>query len=498
MATKNNTVKTLFLLLVILLVSSVVYANDPISARESHEAAGVRIEELQQEGYPTLPLININEDARVYFNARNYNASLEKSNEVFREAERIVELQKELIELTELLGLIGDFGVDVISLNLNLLYAKSDFEAANIDLARDEADKVKEDSYILLKNVSEDKIKTLESYNNNFSVKNDNNSLFFSYYNDQKSFFDNQDYASFLLGYDDFGFVKNILEENNTYQKNQEELVNQNISYQRITLLLIEFEEAASKKEYEEAVNIISDANKLAASAIDIRKDILVLEDRISDFESLGILDNLSVNLYESLLKEYSLESFEAAANISVSLENNLIKVESDNIIFGGINKASFKRDVADFFLNNWLTIIIFVIIGVLVYKPILYYFLIYYNNRLMKTYLEEKKVIEQLQRELQRNYYVDKFLDKNTYESDKNNNEDRIVEVSNNINLITPRLFMYTDYLENIHNKIKVLFKKRKKEKEQKSDPKEKEWVSAQKEDSKVSEENKDEELKK
>ena len=91
------------------------------------------------------------------------------------------------------------------------------------------------------------------------------------------------------------------------------------------------------------------------------------------------------------------------------------------------------------------------------VYNPAKNYMLLRYSKASLQNCRHENEVISTLQKELQKQYYEEKIIDKNTYTSDFAGYEERNVELSNRITMLEERITRYRNSIEKLRQKIRV-----------------------------------------
>ncbi|MBR9691114.1 hypothetical protein GOV08_05525 [Candidatus Woesearchaeota archaeon] len=446
MATNKTII--LCILLLILIATSTVAIVDSATAQKSIDKADEKITELQKNGLPTLPLIDLLGLARRQYNNSEYNTSYNTSTALLTQADEIEELQKELLSTTEILKILSGYGEDTTSLEISLLFAKSDFEAANIRLSQDQLSKVKKSIEKVSKNYSLTFFFEIEEYKN---IRGNESELFNNYYKSQKDLLDNNEYYEFLIGFQDFESIKEIISLDQKVQSNLELIEKKGISFNRSNDMIRIYEEYLLEKDYQSASSILTELNSLLETAIFLDEEILNLREEIDRLKELGIAKNYTEIQYDKILKEYEFENYLLAKTLLEQAKQDLIELEKEDIIFAGIKKASLKKGFKDFFLENWLFLLIFIVIISAGYYPAkIFIYLEYYKSSVSKAN-NEKDVLEKLQTQLQNQYFISHEGDKKSYKTDFSDYEKRRIELIDRITFLNFKIKQYDKKVEKI-----------------------------------------------
>jgi hypothetical protein len=458
------TSKTFFILILVMAITfqaSAVLGADETAAKQAYLDADKKISEMQKEGYPTLPLLDSLNEAEIKYNLNDYNASYTLSINTISDADKIILLQEELLRLTDDLKTLNTLGLDTAALDISLLYAKSDFESANIGIALEEADKLDKEIYPVLSNYSKKYYDELKNYSKSLEEPAALSNFFKEYLRQQEEYYINADYSAFLKGFLKFESLKKIISIQAELEKNIVLLEGKNISFNRLNDSMALFETQVNLSDFENAEKTLSELNSLSKTALSLKLEMDNLTVYYEKISSMGILDNKTAALFELAKKEFSLENYIEAEKKSDETKKALLSLETNNIIFGGLKKASIKKGLKDFFVNNWLTLLIIFVILTLAYKPVKIYLFLKYSVYQRKKLSDEKEAIELLQTELQKEYYIERFIDKKTYKSDFTQYEERKAEIQSRFIFLEEKSKTYSNYLDKIKRITRIFGKK-------------------------------------
>ena len=104
-----------------ILLSSIALAADAISARSMYMEAQEKISEMQLQGYPTQPLIDMLSESEKRYNLEDYNASSEFSEKVLANSDEIIALKAALSNLSDEASLLSGFGFATSNLEMEIL-----------------------------------------------------------------------------------------------------------------------------------------------------------------------------------------------------------------------------------------------------------------------------------------------------------------------------------------------------------------------------------------
>lgn len=431
-----------------------VLSFDENTARAAYLDVEKKVSELQKEGYPTLPIIDILAEAEAKYNIGDYNSSLSFSKEALAKGDQIIIVHSILLTLTDDLEILNSLGFATDELDISLLYAKSDFESANIDLSEKEAAVLSEKIYQTLLNYSRNNYEILKAYHESYvntSKDISSDDFFIRYYEKESEFYRRQEYSLFLKGFLDFDDIKNIIIEHDALLKNIEVINQEKISFLRLNDSLSLFEEEINSQDYSLALKTLSEINTLLMTAITLKEEMVNITVYYNNLDAQGIIDNKTFALFESAKKEFSLENYLDAKLKADETKKALYSLESKNIIFGGLKKASLKKGLKDFFLNNWLALLVIFIISLIAYKPSKAYLLLRYSQFRLRKLNDENNAIKLLQIELQKQYFIEHFIDKKTYKEEFTKFEERKSEIENRLDFFSEKSNDYKTYLKKL-----------------------------------------------
>ena len=414
---------------------------------------------MQQKGYPTLPLMDLLSKSQEQFNNQEYNNSIQTAEEIKLKATQIEELFKKIEKLTTSIKILSTFDIDTTPLDLRLLYVKSDFESANIEISNQESESLDIEVSKIFFNISKQKYKDLETYKENLAINNINETFFEKFYTSSKKEYESKNYFEFLNIYKSFEDIKKIIEQKRDFEQNYQRILNQNISFNRVNGSLDLFEFQINELNYVEAKKTISELNNQSKLALFLRSEIKILDNDFNSAKELGIIDNKTEEYYNKTKSEYSLENFDEANSLLKDTKKRIQDIQSQNIVFGGIRKAQLQKGLKDFFINNWPYLLVLIIISIIIYNPVKRYIgKLLTNNKLVNLKLEREAIIS-LQKDLQTSYYVDHIIDKKSYHKDFIRFEEKKTDLGNKIALNEEKLRTYDLYFKKLKNKL--LFKK-------------------------------------
>lgn len=443
----------IFLISIILIISisNTVAEITSDESKLAYDIASQKIEELQNNGYPTLPLLDMLNDAQTRYNYGNYNASKELSENVVSEAEKIVTLKINLLELSSQINALHTFGVDTIDIEMELLYIMADYEAANIDLAIEGKNLLSNKLFILAKNHSSVLYEELEVFKEYLENLNESNDLFNSYYESQKKNYNQKKFDVFLNNYLDFTNIKKIILLNIEFNNNLEFLESNNINFEGSKDLIIIFQEEISNKNYENALITISGGNNITLIAIDVFTKINGLTSEYGRLLALGIMDNKTSDLYTLVLSEFELGNFVYSKELLDQTLDGMVKLESDNILFGGISRASLKKGFIDFLKDYWLHFIVIISFSILTFDFFKNTLVLQNSKKNIRKFELDNSATIDMQKSLQKSYYLDKSMDKNDYKSNFEEFEEQKIQISSLISFNQERIVFCTNYFNNL-----------------------------------------------
>lgn len=426
-----------------------------ILSQNTYFEADAIIKDMQKKGYPTLPLIDLLTKSQEEFNTAKYFESINTSNEIKQKSIEIESLYKLLEKITISLKLMNQFGIDTTPQDLKLLYSKSDFEAANIETSRIEAESLDNEIFKIFSNISKQKFKDMETYRENLLINNINETFFEYYYITQKNLFNQREYSEFLENFSKFEALKIIIEQKQEFEQNLIKIKNQNISFERSKAALELFTIQINDSNYVGAKQTIGEINNLSKTALSLKLELLTFKTNYDSIRELGLLNNKTEENYAQIQKEYVLENFKEAERLLVETEKLIQEIEKNNMVFGGIRKAELKKSLYDFFINNWPYIVIIIILSIILFRPLKNYFNLHYLNIKIRRLKLEKEVILEMQKELQKNYYMDHAIDKKSYHKDFQRYEERKIELQNSVGVNEDKTKTLKEYFKKLKNKI-------------------------------------------
>lgn len=454
-----NKYKNIFLFFIIALSIFNVLSVTSDEALSSYQDANEKIKELQSNGYPTLPLIDMLSDVETAFNYMNYNLSYDRSQDIFIEANKIIKLQENIVDLSNQIDFLDSYGYDTTEFEIKLLYTKSDYESANIDLAEKNSLEISNKIFLVSSNISSYLYQNLNNYSELLISNNESNILFNNYFSQQKINYHNKKYSIFLKEYPLFDDIKTLIELNKTIYSKLQIINKNNISFNRSSEFVNQLEFYLSEKDYESALNSIIQFDELITLALELNEEIKLVKIDLLRLSELGVIeDNINIKFNNSV-KEFKLENFIDSKELLDEVKFDLIEIEKNNLLFNAINRATLKKGFKDFLLNNWLSLSLILLFIILTFKFFKNSYLMIYSKKLIFKFANETAVLITLQKNLQKEYYILKNIDKNDYTENFSDYEERKIQVSSKISYYKSKLKESTDYFDNLIIKIGKLF---------------------------------------
>ena len=431
-------------------------------SQDSYFEADAIIKDMQKKGYPTLPLLDMLSKSMEQFNQALYADSYNTSQEIKIKSDEISLLYKDIERISESLNILKNFDIDTTSLELELLYAKSDFEAANIETSKAEAETLDKKVFPIFLNLSKQKYKEMHTYRENLLINGINESYFEEYYKNETSLYNSKKYFEFLFGYRNFLDLQRIIEQKIEVEKNIIIIKAKNISFERQKGSFELFYLQINEKNYESALNTISNLLNTTKTALKLKNESKTIDSEFERIQSLGILDNKTIDTYNRAKQEFSLENFEEAEKLFLETKKSLQEIETNNIVFGGIRKAELKKNLIDFLINNWILILVVAALIAVLFKPLKKYSQLKIAGFKLSKLKSEKEAIISLQKELQKDYYIGHSIDKKSYHKEFSRIEERKIEIGNQIAMNEEKEKEHNQYFKDLKKKMDI-FKRKK-----------------------------------
>ncbi|PLW79785.1 hypothetical protein C0585_05895 [Candidatus Woesearchaeota archaeon] len=463
MRNKNFIRLEISLFFIFLLFISIAYSQTSEEALKKYNDASAKIEELESKGYPTLPLYDLLDDAKNKYNQGNYEGSISSSDEIFQIADESVTLRGNILKYSSQIEILEGLGVDVSSMDLEMLYIKADYEVANFDLAKESLVQIKNKIDRVLMNYSGELLDELESLNEFIVEKNISILFYENYYDEQIQNYERKNYDEFLLNHAIFQDLKEIITLNFTINKELSKFEDMGVDTSRITDQRDYSTSLLYGLDVDGSLDAIKKANQDLELAIQINTKMSNFESEYERLNDLEILDNSTKRLYESCKSEFLLGNFNESYELMQESLDEFSRLERENIIFRGISKASLKKNLKEFILDNWPFILVLVIIILISYRPSVNFVSLKKKRKLLKNLEMKHELTITTQKELQKNYYFDKLIDKKDFKEEFERNEEEKIELSNLISLIKENIENLDEYFHELKSDFDHFFKKSK-----------------------------------
>ncbi|MBN1793048.1 hypothetical protein JW826_05180 [Candidatus Woesearchaeota archaeon] len=214
---------------------------------------------------------------------------------------------------------------------------------------------------------------------------------------------------------------------------------------------------------FNETQTIIYQAKEVVAGLAEI-------DQRLASPEVQGIDFTEAQELLEISKEELALENYEKSRDYMDRAKSLIEEIEKEHLLTTLINKSKAKYNPVKFLKENWL----YIILGVLMLR----FFtkvsmsagkIAVYEHQIRKLEREQEVIIE-LMRGLQEEYYLTKEIDKDTYEAEKANFEQRSSEINKEFPVLTAKIKKEQDKLAKVFSFMIRSKKKRRKEKSEES----------------------------
>lgn len=440
----------------VILIQSIQSVHSQTTAQEalqSYYDAETKINEMQKKGYPTLPMLDILSQSRDSYNKNLTDQSMNLSEQVLFEAEKIEVLYQKILLITNQSDLLKKYDYDSTEIDFLILNAKSDYESANIDIAQQETDQAQQAINVVLKNISLEKKSELDKdYEDALNAYGTQTLLETQYLELNKTYF-RREYYLFLNGLMTYYKLEDLVITRNEYLQNLKLIKDKQIAFNLSAELESMYEYQISQKDYDPAKNTMNQLKNLSALTIFIDEELINITKKYEELQSLGVMDNQTTQLYESIKSEFLNQNFLTAKENLEKTKDALDRLETQNIILGGINRAKIQRGLKEFLIKNWITMLIILLVVAIITKPIFYLINLKIHGSKLKKYVAEKEAIAELQKDLQKEYFIENLIDKKTYRLEFLNHEERKIELTNKSAFSEQKTRYYENKLKKIKN---------------------------------------------
>lgn len=188
---------------------------------------------------------------------------------------------------------------------------------------------------------------------------------------------------------------------------------------------------------------VIEKADAIAqrkAKAYELSDNIKVLQLRVDELSSAGMLDDESVDLFNSFRNEFENERYSDAEVILEIINQQLAEGTAESVLLAATYKAG-KENIINFVKENYMAIVIILAVIIIIS-------LVFYNRiavGILKKSLKgneiERNVLESLMKRAQEDYFSKQSITKSTYELKISHYKERMAEIKQKTPVLEAKL---------------------------------------------------------
>ncbi|MFH2028356.1 MAG: hypothetical protein ABIJ08_04420 [Nanoarchaeota archaeon] len=204
--------------------------------------------------------------------------------------------------------------------------------------------------------------------------------------------------------------------------------------------LLTAAQAKSGKVDYDAVLTHTKNINDRRLKAYEISDFIKITELRISDIESTGLDLSLVSLLLSDAKKEFDGERYNEAISMLQQIEPKIVDIQADNTLAKTIYRMG-RENTLNFIMDNYIAIIISLVIFTAIFLFSYNRFMIFKLNTKIDDMKMEHKVLKDLIKRAQMDYYSEGKITKKTYETKLAKHKDRILQIKEQTPVLRSRL---------------------------------------------------------
>ncbi|MEK6943632.1 MAG: hypothetical protein AABX00_06220 [Nanoarchaeota archaeon] len=434
----------------------IVFGNNVFAATEQDASLSInkaenKISYLNTIGISTARLSDLLNDAKISFEAKNYQEVADTGAQIESLAAFSVKLRADIAALSGMIDSGKSAGLDTSSAELSIGAAKSEFSAENYELA----------SYHFKQAES--------SANEIFSSQ-----LILSAAELNKSgvllseagitldvVAEKQDAAEKMIASGEFSGAMPLITETNLLanltralaeaSKSSSELSEAGISTPVLEDTIKEAVFSLEQHDYTRAISLLAEFDSTKNRMLGILEYMDNIEKSIATAEADGIGASSTRNLLAKSRAEFALNHFDDAESLAKQSEENLKSLESSSLIFGALGRKRIVFDVFSFFKSHWLAIIAVLAAIAAAWKYSHEAISLKILAKKLAALKKEKETIMAMIKQAQEDYFKKKSMNENSYNNLVDNHQQRLMEIEEKLTMIESKLKKQNEKNSNI-----------------------------------------------
>ena len=434
----------------------IVFGNNVFAATEQDASLSInkaenKISYLNTIGISTARLSDLLNDAKISFEAKNYQEVADTGAQIESLAAFSVKLRADIAALSGMIDSGKSAGLDTSSAELSIGAAKSEFSAENYELA----------SYHFKQAES--------SANEIFSSQ-----LILSAAELNKSgvllseagitldvVAEKQDAAEKMIASGEFSGAMPLITETNLLanltralaeaSKSSSELSEAGISTPVLEDTIKEAVFSLEQHDYTRAISLLAEFDSTKNRMLGILEYMDNIEKSIATAEADGIGASSTRNLLAKSRAEFALNHFDEAESLAKQSEENLKSLESSSLIFGALGRKRIVFDVFSFFKSHWLAIIAVLAAIAAAWKYSHEAISLKILAKKLAALKKEKETIMAMIKQAQEDYFKKKSMNENSYNNLVDNHQQRLMEIEEKLTMIESKLKKQNEKNSNI-----------------------------------------------
>jgi hypothetical protein len=391
---------------------------------------------LIDQGLPLNRVFYMINDGEVYILSENYQQIQKIAKECNDISNDISDIYKSINDAQIKIDGLKELGYNTTNEKNLLNLSKNQFEIEDFDstkntirqisimldpIIRKNANKLNDDLKTIQKIVQDNKINT--PLINNTIVR----------VNHAKY---NQDYAYIIKTISNIDTINESINFVITIDKRINELSKKQRQTTRINDLKSEILSSLNNEDFDTVALVYTEIEILFDNINNIEELIVATRNKINELFYIEDIKQINATLNRAIDK-YNDENYEDSLEDIQNNYDTLIKLESQSLLFGAVSVSKIKLNLIKTIKEKpWIVIVFLIVVlfCIFVVKKILRIIFVYlYENRVKKLE-KEIKVINELVKQNQREYYVKHVIDKETYDTTIFSHQEKLIQINEKI----------------------------------------------------------------
>lgn len=400
-----------------------------------------QISNLKEESYPTTRLEDMLAEMKNKIANLDFEGAAETYNQTLAQIEKLRELKEEIIQIDALLAEAEARNINTTNIMRYYTLGMGDYQNNNFESAEPNLDASKQELVKELSPYSTEMKKSMVELLNLSIEKNATSKVLNDTITKIEEYEKKEDYVHIFIELSKLNILNKTTHQIISLSESLSRMKSEGKKTSRFDDSLQEMTMLLEAKDYDGFSQLYDNTTSIMDMTRNLASGISQAEEKLKSPDLEGIDLSEAEELLSISKSEYELENYEKAESYLQRAKERIADLEKEHVFMAILNRTKAQYDPIGFLKKYWLPIIIAAVLLYLLLKLSKSVFKIVIYDGQMRRLEHEQDTIVELMRQLQKDYYMTKEIDRDTYEAEKNNFEKRTSEINKEFPVMTAKI---------------------------------------------------------